>query len=448
MGRTFLDQGITFALGGVERPFPLDLIPRIVTAQEWKVVQTGVPQRVRALEAFLADCYGPGRIFDDGVVPRRLVTTSPHFHRQVAGHGRPGRRPDRHLRCRPDPRRARRFPGAGGQRPGAVRGFLRAGEPAGRLAGALRGRRRSADPLGGRISGPPAGRAPRGQPVERQRPDGRRAHPRCLQLRLLRAHPAGPRDGRRTGRGPRPDLPQQPGLRPHHGRRDAGARHLPPARRRVPGPDAVPARFDARLARADQRSQGRQSDHRQRSRQRHRRRQARLHLRAGHHPVLPERRADPAQRRHLPDGGAGPPGVRARAPGRAGDQAGRRLRRQGHRHRFPGRLVNAVQGPGGDPGEPAGLDRPAGDRAVHRTDADRRQDAASARRPAAVRRQRRQLGLGAARRFDQGRAARGRAGGQFVPGRRFEGHLGAGRSGRAGGADQGPGRRRRGRRTV
>ncbi len=85
MGRTFLDQGITFALGGVERPFPLDLIPRIVTAQEWKVVQTGVPQRVRALEAFLADCYGPGRIFADGVVPRRLVTTSPHFHRQVAG---------------------------------------------------------------------------------------------------------------------------------------------------------------------------------------------------------------------------------------------------------------------------------------------------------------------------------------------------------------------------
>ena len=85
MGRTFLDQGITFALGGVERPFPLDLIPRIVTALEWQTVETGVPQRVRALEAFLADVYGQGRIFADGVVPRRLVTTSPHFHRQVMG---------------------------------------------------------------------------------------------------------------------------------------------------------------------------------------------------------------------------------------------------------------------------------------------------------------------------------------------------------------------------
>ena len=85
MGRTFLDQGITFALGGVERPFPLDLIPRIVTAAEWQTVENGVPQRIRALEAFLADCYGQGRIFADGVVPRRLVTTSPHFHRQVMG---------------------------------------------------------------------------------------------------------------------------------------------------------------------------------------------------------------------------------------------------------------------------------------------------------------------------------------------------------------------------
>jgi uncharacterized circularly permuted ATP-grasp superfamily protein len=85
MGRTFLDQGITFALGGVERPFPLDLIPRVITPDEWRTVETGVPQRVRALEAFLADAYGPGRIFADGVVPRRLVTTSPHFHRQVAG---------------------------------------------------------------------------------------------------------------------------------------------------------------------------------------------------------------------------------------------------------------------------------------------------------------------------------------------------------------------------
>src|SRR5690349_3576405 len=54
-------------------------------SDEWAAVERGVQQRVRTLEAFLADVYGPGRCFDDGVLPRRLVTSSRHFHR--ASHG-------------------------------------------------------------------------------------------------------------------------------------------------------------------------------------------------------------------------------------------------------------------------------------------------------------------------------------------------------------------------
>ncbi|MGH8986519.1 MAG: circularly permuted type 2 ATP-grasp protein [Acidimicrobiia bacterium] len=83
--RAFGDQGITFSLLGEERPFPLDLVPRIMAAGEWAVVERGVRQRVLALERFLADVYGPGEILADGVVPRRLVVTSSHFHRAVAG---------------------------------------------------------------------------------------------------------------------------------------------------------------------------------------------------------------------------------------------------------------------------------------------------------------------------------------------------------------------------
>ncbi|HVF33094.1 MAG TPA: circularly permuted type 2 ATP-grasp protein [Acidimicrobiales bacterium] len=83
--RAFRDQGITFSLSGEERPFPLDLVPRILSAAEWATIESGVIQRVRALEAFLADIYGNGRILDDGVVPRRLVTSSNHFHRQAHG---------------------------------------------------------------------------------------------------------------------------------------------------------------------------------------------------------------------------------------------------------------------------------------------------------------------------------------------------------------------------
>ena len=83
--RAFHDQGITFSHSGEERPFPLDLVPRIIDADEWAVVESGVRQRVLALERFLADVYGPGEILADGVVPRRLVASSSHYHRCVHG---------------------------------------------------------------------------------------------------------------------------------------------------------------------------------------------------------------------------------------------------------------------------------------------------------------------------------------------------------------------------
>ncbi|MDG4833334.1 circularly permuted type 2 ATP-grasp protein [Solwaraspora sp. WMMD1047] len=85
LASAFLDQGITFALKGVERPFPLDIVPRIIAADQWRTVEAGVAQRVRTLEAFLADIYGAGQVLADGVVPRRLVVTSAHFHRAAAG---------------------------------------------------------------------------------------------------------------------------------------------------------------------------------------------------------------------------------------------------------------------------------------------------------------------------------------------------------------------------
>jgi len=83
--RAFRDQGITFSLSGEERPFPLDLVPRVIGADEWAVVERGVAQRVRALEAFLADAYGAQQALADGVVPPAVVTSSRHFVRQAMG---------------------------------------------------------------------------------------------------------------------------------------------------------------------------------------------------------------------------------------------------------------------------------------------------------------------------------------------------------------------------
>jgi uncharacterized circularly permuted ATP-grasp superfamily protein len=85
MARSFLDRGVTFDFAGEERPFPLDIVPRVITPDEWDVIERGVKQRVRALECFLDDVYGEQRVVADGVVPKALITSSAHFHRGVWG---------------------------------------------------------------------------------------------------------------------------------------------------------------------------------------------------------------------------------------------------------------------------------------------------------------------------------------------------------------------------
>ena len=85
LANTYLAQGVTFDHAGEERPFPLDIVPRVVSADEWEIISPGVAQRVKTLEAFLADVYGSQRCVKDGVIPRRHITTSQYFHRVVSG---------------------------------------------------------------------------------------------------------------------------------------------------------------------------------------------------------------------------------------------------------------------------------------------------------------------------------------------------------------------------
>ena len=85
----FLHRGITFTVygddQGTEKIFPYDVVPRVLTADEWDVIERGLSQRIRALNQFLGDVYGPGRILDDGVVPRRLVLSCTHYRREMRG---------------------------------------------------------------------------------------------------------------------------------------------------------------------------------------------------------------------------------------------------------------------------------------------------------------------------------------------------------------------------
>jgi uncharacterized circularly permuted ATP-grasp superfamily protein len=91
----FTQQGITFEVAGadgasVNRPFPLDLVPRIVAAEEWELIERGLVQRIRALNSFLEDVYRNREIVRDGVVPWQLVLGSPQFRRAVHGVRPPG----------------------------------------------------------------------------------------------------------------------------------------------------------------------------------------------------------------------------------------------------------------------------------------------------------------------------------------------------------------------
>jgi uncharacterized circularly permuted ATP-grasp superfamily protein len=75
--RDLLARGITFTVysdaTAIDRILPFDLIPRVITADEWQTLEAGVIQRVRALNLFLHDVYHDQKILKDGIVPRELV---------------------------------------------------------------------------------------------------------------------------------------------------------------------------------------------------------------------------------------------------------------------------------------------------------------------------------------------------------------------------------------
>ena len=81
--------GITFAVYGQneaeERIIPFDIIPRVLTRSEWQRLSRGLEQRVRAINLFLADLYGPAEILRAGIVPGDLIYRNPYYRPEMAG---------------------------------------------------------------------------------------------------------------------------------------------------------------------------------------------------------------------------------------------------------------------------------------------------------------------------------------------------------------------------
>jgi uncharacterized circularly permuted ATP-grasp superfamily protein len=87
--RSLLNEGVTFSVynddRGSEKIFPFCLVPRVVSAADWRRVETGLVQRINALHAFLDDVYGEQRIFTSPRVPAEVVLGSKHYLPQLRG---------------------------------------------------------------------------------------------------------------------------------------------------------------------------------------------------------------------------------------------------------------------------------------------------------------------------------------------------------------------------
>lgn len=85
--RLFMSQGITFTVyssgEGIEKIFPFDIIPRIITAAEWEFIEKGISQRIKALNLFLKDIYSNQFIINDGVVPAHMIYSCQHYLREM-----------------------------------------------------------------------------------------------------------------------------------------------------------------------------------------------------------------------------------------------------------------------------------------------------------------------------------------------------------------------------
>lgn len=86
---SFMRSGVTFTVyndnQGTERIFPFDLMPRVIPASEWAVVEKGLIQRLTALNLFLHDLYHDQKILKDRVIPPHYINGAKHFRREFMG---------------------------------------------------------------------------------------------------------------------------------------------------------------------------------------------------------------------------------------------------------------------------------------------------------------------------------------------------------------------------
>ncbi len=92
--KTLLQMGITFSVydddQGTERIFPFDILPRVIHLNEWRQIEAGLKQRIRALNLFIDDLYHEQKILRDRIIPEELVLSASGFRKECIGLDPPG----------------------------------------------------------------------------------------------------------------------------------------------------------------------------------------------------------------------------------------------------------------------------------------------------------------------------------------------------------------------
>ena len=91
--RSFSNEGITFTVYGDdeadERIIPIDCVPRVMSGADWRQIEDGLTQRLKALNAFLDDVYGEAHIIEDAVIPEDMVYGCPQYRLEMRGFSPP-----------------------------------------------------------------------------------------------------------------------------------------------------------------------------------------------------------------------------------------------------------------------------------------------------------------------------------------------------------------------
>jgi uncharacterized circularly permuted ATP-grasp superfamily protein len=94
--KRMMEEGITFTLASgeqaepMERTIPFDLIPRVIPASEWELLERGLRQRVEALNLFIHDVYHEQEILKDGIIPRKMIIANRYFRPEMMNVQVPG----------------------------------------------------------------------------------------------------------------------------------------------------------------------------------------------------------------------------------------------------------------------------------------------------------------------------------------------------------------------